>query len=68
MARHKLPKSKKRSKIVMVKLRPAEERDLQKIGRRCRRAGLPTWTRSAVLREAFVAAVEGRRPTFSSFL
>ena len=58
MPRPKLPKSKKLSCIVFIKLLPAERRDLDRIHRARKRANHPRRSRSAILREAFTFWLE----------
>jgi hypothetical protein len=57
-----MPRAARVSAVKFIKLKPAEARVLERLSRARRRAGLPCWSASAILREAFLAALEDRQP------
>jgi hypothetical protein len=62
MGRKKMPVEVKRTAQVYLMLRPSEDGRLTEVLLGQLRVGGPFRSRSSILREAFLSALEGRRP------
>lgn len=62
MGRKKMPVTEKRTSQVYLMLRPTEDGRLTEVLLGQLKVGGPFKSRSSILREAFLSALEGRRP------